>query len=270
MLPFSGNVEKASLCCTPRWHEFAIIRPSSPPRSVRWRTLMTLRRKVRVSLARATVPAIPDRANALAHIRVHSSRLLGALAYGQSAPLRRYPSHSAPRSGRENLDSDMSRVASTSRLGSEFDAFLFAPIGEDSNGMSLSVLSALARMDLDPWREAAALAALPAATAARRVAALFRTLPDDTLSDCDRDTLAARVIALLPRPASTTTKSRLALANVGAIHFRYALFFAAYIFVLLASQFVRARHDSPTPSETSSAARPLTSSTQTSPTSSDH
>jgi hypothetical protein len=35
----------------------------------------------------------------------------------------------------------MARSASVSALGSEFDDFLFAPIGEDRNGMLLSVLS---------------------------------------------------------------------------------------------------------------------------------
>jgi hypothetical protein len=42
-----------------------------------------------------------------------------------------------------------------SPLGSEFDDFLYASIGEDSNGVLLSVLSALARLDVDPWEEAA-------------------------------------------------------------------------------------------------------------------
>jgi hypothetical protein len=36
----------------------------------------------------------------------------------------------------------------------EFDNFLYASIGADRNGMPLSVLSALARLDLDPWEEA--------------------------------------------------------------------------------------------------------------------
>ena len=39
---------------------------------------------------------------------------------------------------------------------SEFDSFLCAPIGEERNGMLLSVLSALARLDVDPWQEATA------------------------------------------------------------------------------------------------------------------
>jgi hypothetical protein len=50
---------------------------------------------------------------------------------------------------------EMTRPARTSPLGSEFDGFLYARIGEDSNGMLLSVLAALARLDVDPWEEAA-------------------------------------------------------------------------------------------------------------------
>lgn len=53
---------------------------------------------------------------------------------------------------------EMKPPASFATLGSEFDAFLFAAIGEDRNGMPLSVVSFLARMDLDPWYEASSLA----------------------------------------------------------------------------------------------------------------
>ena len=41
-----------------------------------------------------------------------------------------------------------------SELGREFQAFLYAPIGEEENGTTLSVLSALARLGLDPWKQA--------------------------------------------------------------------------------------------------------------------
>jgi hypothetical protein len=44
---------------------------------------------------------------------------------------------------------EMSGSVRMSPLGSEFDSFLYAPIGEDGNGMPLSVLSALARLDVD-------------------------------------------------------------------------------------------------------------------------
>jgi hypothetical protein len=50
---------------------------------------------------------------------------------------------------------EMTRPALVSVLGSEFDDFLFPPIGEDRNDTPVSVLLALARLDMDPWQEAA-------------------------------------------------------------------------------------------------------------------
>jgi hypothetical protein len=46
-------------------------------------------------------------------------------------------------------------------IGPEFDEFLCAPIGADRNGTGLSVLSALARLNVDPWQEATSLARMP-------------------------------------------------------------------------------------------------------------
>jgi hypothetical protein len=111
----------------------------------------------------------------------------------------------------------MTRSASVSHLGSEFDDFLFAPIGEDRNGMLLSVLSALARLDIDPWQEAAQLAGLPGGTAAQRLASLIEALPDEPSAHPDSATIAARLIALLPRPASSNIPSRKALLGAGVV-----------------------------------------------------
>ena len=47
-----------------------------------------------------------------------------------------------------------------SRLESQYDAFLFASLCE-TDEMTLSVLSVLARQDVDPWQEAARLTQLP-------------------------------------------------------------------------------------------------------------
>ena len=57
----------------------------------------------------------------------------------------------------------------TSNLGATFNDFLFATVCKDRNDMPLSVVSALARLDLDPWTEAAELARMPADGAARRL-----------------------------------------------------------------------------------------------------
>jgi hypothetical protein len=53
---------------------------------------------------------------------------------------------------------EMTRAAAASIQQSQFNDFLFAPIGNERNGMLLTVLSALARLDVDPWREAASMA----------------------------------------------------------------------------------------------------------------
>jgi len=83
--------------------------------------------------------------------------------------------------------------------GSEFNDFLFAPIGVDRNGMLVSVLSGLARSDVDPWQEAAKLAQLSGEAATNELAALIDALPDRSVSYPDPRTIATRLIALLPR-----------------------------------------------------------------------
>jgi len=52
-------------------------------------------------------------------------------------------------------------MAARSFITTEYNEFLFATIGEEKNETPLSVLSALTRLDVDPWREAARLSQLP-------------------------------------------------------------------------------------------------------------
>ena len=66
----------------------------------------------------------------------------------------------------------MTPAASVFFVGSEFDNFLHASIGVEGNEMALSVLSALARLNVDPWEEAAELSELPQHTATQRLASL--------------------------------------------------------------------------------------------------
>lgn len=63
---------------------------------------------------------------------------------------------------------EMTRAAAASIQQSQFNDFLFAPIGNEKNGMLLTVLSALARLDVDPWREAASMAQMSTEAATRR------------------------------------------------------------------------------------------------------
>lgn len=112
----------------------------------------------------------------------------------------------------------MTGSASVTFLRSEFDAFLFAPIGEDNNnGMQLSVLSALARQDVDPWEEAARLACLPSETAAQKLASLIAELPGGRSGPLDPAMIAARLVALLPRKVGSGIGSGPALLGIKAI-----------------------------------------------------
>jgi hypothetical protein len=144
---------------------------------------------------------------------------------------------------------DMTPTASIRPLGSEFDDFLFALVGEDRNGMPLSVVSVLARMDLDPWMEAANLAALPAETAVRKLAGWLDALSDSALNPASPDTRAARLIALLPRrenpnsPPPVTGTSAIAAARPRPLI--NATLLAIYMILSLGIQFVIARRELP-------------------------
>ena len=108
----------------------------------------------------------------------------------------------------------MTPIASTFGLGSQFDDFLFAAIGDDLNGMPLSVVSVLARADLDPWQEAAILAALPEELATQRLTAVLAGLPERTLQRTSPAGTAVRLIALLP--SRTNANTRLTAQKLGA------------------------------------------------------
>src|ERR1700733_5166344 len=100
----------------------------------------------------------------------------------------------------------MARCTSLSPLGSEFDEFLFASIGKDQNGMLLSVVSALTRLDVDPWQEAGELTRLPREAAIQRLAASIEALPNGPPAP-DPGRIAGRLIALLPSQARFNTAS---------------------------------------------------------------
>lgn len=97
----------------------------------------------------------------------------------------------------------MTNPVAGSRLEPKFNSFLFAAIGEDRHGMPLSVLSALARRDIDPWEEAAALANLSAEAATERLASLISPPQDGPSALLDPATIAARLVVLLPSHTSS-------------------------------------------------------------------
>lgn len=91
------------------------------------------------------------------------------------------------------------RAARVPNSRAEFNNFLYAAIGAEGNGSVLSVLSAMARMNLDPWREAATLAGLPARAAVKRLAALIAALPGSPPRQEEPEAIAERLVKLLPQ-----------------------------------------------------------------------
>jgi hypothetical protein len=69
---------------------------------------------------------------------------------------------------------------------SEYNAFLFASVGEEKTGLQLTVQTALIRLGFDPWQEAARLSDQPKAAAAQALVAA--SLPE----------IAARLVKSLP------------------------------------------------------------------------
>ncbi len=84
---------------------------------------------------------------------------------------------------------------------SAYNEFLFGSLGQDAAGTELTVLSALSRLGIDPWQEAARLAALPREAAAEALAATILRLPDRMGPAAEAPMIAARLVALLPKGA---------------------------------------------------------------------
>jgi hypothetical protein len=89
---------------------------------------------------------------------------------------------------------------------SQFDSFLYAPLYETGE-TSLSVLSALARQDIDPWREAARLDQLPKEAAINSFASTIWKSDSERWSPTDASIIAASLIERLPSPRGSPVSS---------------------------------------------------------------
>jgi hypothetical protein len=85
---------------------------------------------------------------------------------------------------------------------SDLNGFLFSTIGREPSGVTLSVVSFLARLDVDPWREAGRLATLPRDTAKEWLAQTIASAPTSIWSLPEANVIAARLVTLLPRRAT--------------------------------------------------------------------
>jgi hypothetical protein len=83
-------------------------------------------------------------------------------------------------------------------LRPDLDRFLFAAVGEEIDGIPLSVISALTRLGLDPWQEAGRLSSLNNREAVEQLARLIAELPGLFRPLDEAREIADRLIQLLP------------------------------------------------------------------------
>jgi hypothetical protein len=151
------------------------------------------------------------------------------------------------------------RVVTTPRVGREFDSFLYASVGDDSNGMPLTVLSALARMDVDPWEEAANLMQLPQGVAVEHLGSLLGGLRNLSVANLDPSHIAVPLVALLPRrverarpPPSIRALAQATPPKAPAM-VTTVVCVLTYVIFMLFSNWMMANIQSPRPNQTQSA-----------------
>ena len=92
----------------------------------------------------------------------------------------------------------MTPATSVTFFRPEFGDFLYTSIRADSDDMPLSVLSALARLGMDPWKEAAELTELSADAARERLSQFIARLPGERWAQTHSVSIVARLVELLP------------------------------------------------------------------------
>ena len=138
---------------------------------------------------------------------------------------------------------------------SDFDDFLYAPIREDRSGLPLSVVSALARLDVDPWEEAARLAAMSGEAATQRLGQLIASLPAQPPIEPECRSIAARLVALLPQQpvlAATLPRDGTRIDTVPkSSALTYAVYYVIFMLFILMSQWLVESRQPPVPGEVS-------------------
>jgi len=99
---------------------------------------------------------------------------------------------------------------------SDLQDFLFAPVWNEKSGIPLSILSALARLGMDPWKEAARLADMPRVGAASALAAILARLPSSDEELPDYDKLSQDLVQFLPEGGSKPSTDGQGKGRIGS------------------------------------------------------
>jgi hypothetical protein len=91
--------------------------------------------------------------------------------------------------------------ASINSYDVQFDSFLYAVILEEESGASLTMLSLLARADMDPWEEAANYARSPGPATVAELSRHLALVMSDSCSPARIRSEAVMLLSLLPSPS---------------------------------------------------------------------
>ena len=84
-------------------------------------------------------------------------------------------------------------------LRPDLDKFLFAAVGDEVDGIPLSVVSALTRLGVDPWEEAGRLSLLSHREAVEQLGRLIAEVPGSSRTIGEAREIADSLIDLLPK-----------------------------------------------------------------------
>jgi hypothetical protein len=143
-----------------------------------------------------------------------------------------------------------------STLNASYEDFLFALVCEDANGMRLSVISALARTNVDPWLEATRLAAMPKAMAEKTLLSILDLVSGRSWKSPEAGVIVARLIRLLPQSSEAATVARTGTGNaapgiakvLNLQKHQGLLWVITALAILLASSFLMPHHPAATSS----------------------
>ena len=129
---------------------------------------------------------------------------------------------------------------------SEYNDFLFASVGEEKIGMPLTVLTALTRLGVDPWLEAARLADLSKEAALLAFTSTIAKLPEGDWKASDAAAIAARLLKWLPGKSAKAIPAMVVRRSIGD---RMKLGFAPWLVwgalavaILLVTVYLQADH----------------------------
>ena len=137
---------------------------------------------------------------------------------------------------------------------SDLSEFLYAEVGIERNGMVLTVVSTIARIGRDPWKEASRLAALPKTSATNQLAQIIHDLPTGNWNPAEASVIASRLVQFLPTSSGTAPSGwavsflKLIVGPAGIAMLIYVALAAFFIgnFLLQNGQVVNKLMDTPT------------------------